>query len=159
MPWRNSPLWSRRESISLADCGAWPISPSYGASSNLSRTPARSLDFWFEEFLRTRGAHIGLGDKGCPGIDIGRHRLAFRGGERGLDAVITHAERVLHDESGDHVVLQEFDELFVRANADDIDLVVRFLFGHGLAHSLRHDRIGNKHAAQVRCVGDEVLHY
>jgi GTP cyclohydrolase II len=31
----------------------------------------RSLDFRFEEFLRTRRAHVGLGDKGYPGIDIG----------------------------------------------------------------------------------------
>src|ERR1700720_2566559 len=93
-------------------------------------SPAWSLDFWFEKFLRTRGAHIGLGDKGCPGIDIGRHRLAFRGGERSLDAVITHAEWVLHDKPGYHVVLQKFDELFVRANSDDIDLVVGFLFAY-----------------------------
>src|SRR6267142_5028679 len=33
--------------------------------------PYRSLDFRFEEFLRTRRAHVGLGDKGYPGIDIG----------------------------------------------------------------------------------------
>jgi hypothetical protein len=31
----------------------------------------RSLDFWFEEFLRTRRTHVRLGDKGYPGIDIG----------------------------------------------------------------------------------------
>src|SRR5260370_9317073 len=100
---------------------------------------SRSLDFRFEEFLRTRGAHVGLGDKSCPGIDIGRHLLALRGGERYLDAVITHAEWVLHNEPADHVVLQELDELFAPATADDIDLIVPFLFGHAWAHAQRPD--------------------
>src|SRR4029077_4199248 len=85
-----------------------------GRFVQLSRMPSQSLDFRVEELLRTRRAHVGLGDKGCPGIDIGRHLLALRGGERSLDAVITHTEWVLHDEPGEHVVLQEFDELLVR---------------------------------------------
>src|SRR6202043_1203026 len=83
----------------------------------LSRMSSRSLDYRVEELLRTRGAHVGPGDKGCPDIDIGRHLLALRGGERSLDAVVTHAEWVLHDEPSEHVFLQEFDELLVRADA------------------------------------------
>jgi hypothetical protein len=67
----------------------------------------RSLDFRVEEFLRTRGAHVGLSDEGGASIDIGRHRLALRGGDPSLDAVIAHAEWVLHDEPGDHAALQE----------------------------------------------------
>src|SRR4029077_2717606 len=77
---------------------------------------ARSLDLRVEELLRTRRAHIGLGDEGRTGIDIGRYLLALRGGERGLDAVIAHAERVLHDQRGERVGLQQLDEIFVRAD-------------------------------------------
>ena len=62
---------------------------------DLSSTP-RSLDFRLEEFLRTRGAHVGLGDEGYAGIDIGRHLFALRGGECRLDPIITHAEGILH---------------------------------------------------------------
>jgi hypothetical protein len=67
---------------------------------------AWSLDLRVEELLRARGAHIGFGDEGGTGIDSGRHLLALRRGERRLDAVITHAERVLHDEPGDRVTLE-----------------------------------------------------
>jgi hypothetical protein len=41
------------------------------APINADNPRYRSLDFRFEEFLRTRRAHVGLGDKGYPGIDIG----------------------------------------------------------------------------------------
>jgi hypothetical protein len=41
------------------------------APINADNRRYRSLDFRFEEFLRTRRAHVGLGDKGYPGIDIG----------------------------------------------------------------------------------------
>jgi GTP cyclohydrolase II len=41
------------------------------APINADNRRCRSLDFRFEEFLRTRRAHVGLGDKGYPGIDIG----------------------------------------------------------------------------------------
>ena len=91
--------------------------------------------------MRTRRAHVGLGDKCHPGIDIGRHLFALRGSERSLDAVITHAERILHDKPGDHVFLQEFDKLFVRADADYIDLVVCLLFDNGLTYGQGRDRI------------------
>src|SRR5712671_1873238 len=41
------------------------------APINADNRRYRSLDFRFEEFLRTRGGHVGLGDKGYSGIDIG----------------------------------------------------------------------------------------
>ena len=41
------------------------------APINADNRRNRSLDFRLEEFLRTRRAHVGLGDKGYPGIDIG----------------------------------------------------------------------------------------
>jgi GTP cyclohydrolase II len=41
------------------------------APINADNRRYRSLDFRFEEFLRTRRTHVGLGDKGYPGIDIG----------------------------------------------------------------------------------------
>jgi hypothetical protein len=41
------------------------------APVNADNRRYRSLDFRFEEFLRTRRAHVGPGDKGYPGIDIG----------------------------------------------------------------------------------------
>src|SRR5258708_9659919 len=104
---------------------------------------------WVEELLRTPGVHIGLGYERGAGIDIGRHLLALRCGERSLDAVIAHAERVLDHEPGDRVALQEFDEFIVRANAHDINLVARCTLGHGLTHGLRHDRVRNEHTAQV----------
>jgi GTP cyclohydrolase II len=41
------------------------------APINADNRRYRSLDFRFEEFLRTRGANVGFGDKGYPGIDVG----------------------------------------------------------------------------------------
>jgi GTP cyclohydrolase II len=41
------------------------------APINADNRRCRSLDFRFEEFLRTRRAHVRLGDKGYPGVDIG----------------------------------------------------------------------------------------
>jgi hypothetical protein len=61
----------------------------------------------------------------------GRHsQQATRARDR--DAFIPHAERVFDDETGDHVILQKFDKLFIRSKADDVDLVVIFLVGHDL---------------------------
>jgi hypothetical protein len=76
----------------------------------------------------------------------------------GAPLVATHAEGVLDDEPGNNIVLQEFDEPLVRANADDIDLVVRCLLGNGLAHRMRHNWIRDEYTAQVGYVGDEILH-
>ena len=48
---------------------------------------------------------------------------------------MTHPERVLHNEGSDGAVLQEFDELVVRVEADEINLVprlVRLALGYGL---------------------------
>jgi len=81
----------------------------------------RSIDLRIEKFLRTRRVHISLGDDVGTGIDAGWHFLALRGSERGLDAIIAHAERVLHNERGDRTVLQEFDEFVVRAEDNDQD--------------------------------------
>ena len=41
------------------------------APINADNRRYRSLDSRFEEFLRTRGAHVRLGDKGYPGINVG----------------------------------------------------------------------------------------
>src|SRR6266581_7213861 len=54
----------------------------------------RSIDLRIEEFLRTRRVHVSLGDDIDTGIEAGRHFLALRSGERGLDTIIAHAERV-----------------------------------------------------------------
>ena len=72
----------------------------------------------------------------------------LRGSEGCLDAVIAHAEGVLDDDPGDRIALQELDEIFVRAEGDDDDLIASLL-GYGLGHGLRCDRIRNKNAAQV----------
>jgi hypothetical protein len=93
----------------------------------LGSPSTRSLDLGIEKFLRAHGVHVGLGNKISAGINSGRHLFAFRGSECGLDAIITHTERVLHHERGDRTVLQEFDELFVRVEADEIDLVPRLV--------------------------------
>src|ERR1700674_197151 len=87
----------------------------------------RSLDLRLEKLLRTRGAHVRFGDEAGAGIDIGRYLFALRGGERGPDALVTHAERVLHNKRGDRAVLQEFDELIIPVEADQIDRVPRLV--------------------------------
>ena len=74
-------------------------------------TAVLSLHLRIQQFLRPRRVHVGLGDEIGAGVDIGGDLLAFRGRERGLDAVVAHAERVLHDEAGDDAVLQEFTSL------------------------------------------------
>ena len=66
----------------------------------------RSLDLRVQEFLRPRLVHVGLGDQVGAGVDEGLDLLALGGGERGLDAVIAHAEGILHDEGGHHAVLE-----------------------------------------------------
>jgi hypothetical protein len=78
--------------------GSIELSPALdqAAQSETSRSTPQSFDLRLEEFLRTRGAHAGLGDEGHPGIDIGRHLFALRGGECRLDPIITHAEGILH---------------------------------------------------------------
>src|SRR6476619_1059922 len=83
----------------------------------------RSFYVRLEEFLRTRRTQIRFRDQGRLHYDFGRHLLALRGGECRLDAIITHAKRVLDDQPGNHIVLQEFDELFVRSKTADVDLV------------------------------------
>src|SRR5208337_1431230 len=100
----------------------------------------QSLDFRVEELLRTRGAHVRLGDEADAGIDMGRYLFTFRGGERSLHSIITHAERVLDNERCDRAVLQEFDELIIPVEADKIDRVpglVRLALGHGFGRPLR----------------------
>src|SRR5258708_37059347 len=114
---------------------------------------------WVQKVLRACGAYIGLGDEGRADIDIRRYGLASRSSKRGLDAVITHAKWVFHDKPRDRVVLQELDGPFVRADADDIDLVARFALGDGLTHGLRRNQVGSEHAAQVGSVGDYVRHH
>jgi hypothetical protein len=123
--------------------------------------PQRSLDLRIEQFLRTRGVHVRLGDEAGAGIDIGRHLFALRGGERGPDALVTHAERVLHNKRGDRAVLQEFDELIIPVEADQIDRVprlVRLALGHGFGRPLRHNQIRGEHAAQFGMRGDDLCH-
>src|SRR6476660_7221270 len=82
-----------------------------------------SLDLRIEEFLRTCRVHVSLGDDVGAGIEISRHFLALRGSERDLDAIIPHAERVLHNERGDRTVLQKFSDVVGRAEDDVIDPV------------------------------------
>src|ERR1700751_3863200 len=101
----------------------------------------RLLEVWLEEFLRANGAYVGLGDQGRARVYIRWHLLALRRCKRNPDTLIPHAEWVLDDETGDHVIPQKFDKLFIRSKADDVYLVVGVLVGHGLAHHLRHDRI------------------
>src|ERR1700720_1043481 len=92
-----------------------------------ARVRRRSLELRVEELLRTRGVHVRLGDEAGADIDVGRYLLTLRGGERGLHALVTYAERILHNERGDRAILQEFDELLVRIEADEVDLVPRFV--------------------------------
>jgi len=57
--------------------------------------------------------------------------------------IVTHTERIWHNEGCDRAVLQEFDELVVRAEDDEIDLVsgfVRLLLDQRLGRPFRHDR-------------------
>src|SRR6266849_10326671 len=91
------------------------------------RVPQRSLDLRIYELLRTRGVHVRFGDEAGAGVDAGRYLFALRGGERGPDALVAHAERILHDERCDRAVLQEFDELIIPVEADKIDLVARLV--------------------------------
>jgi hypothetical protein len=79
-----------------------------------------SPEFRVEDLLRPGRVQISLGDEDGAGIDSGRHGLAFRGGERSLDTVIPHAERVLYDDPCYHVSLQELDEGFVGTDGHDV---------------------------------------
>src|ERR1700730_15931183 len=67
--------------------------------------PQRSLDLRIEQFLRMPGVHVRPGDDAGGGIDTGRYLFTLRGGARGPDALVTHAERVLHKEHGDDDIL------------------------------------------------------
>ena len=65
----------QKEAISRYDCARQQAQSTrrmpLKAPINADNRRYRSLDFRFEEFLRTRRTHVGLGDKGYPGIDIG----------------------------------------------------------------------------------------
>jgi hypothetical protein len=66
---------------------------------------------------------------------------AITGGERSLDTVITHAERVLYDDPHYNVALQELDEAFIGTDSHDIHQVVGIFLGYGLSDCLRRDRV------------------
>ena len=64
--------------------------------------PTVSLDLRVEQLLRSRSEFmLALVIRLAPVSTLAVDLLALGGGERGLDAVIAHAVRVLHDEAGD----------------------------------------------------------
>ena len=62
---------------------------------------SRSVDLRIEQLLRPRRIHVRLGDDARADIDSRRHLLPLGGGECGLDALVTDAERVADKQGGD----------------------------------------------------------
>src|SRR5690606_4776081 len=73
----------------------------------------RSIDLRIEQRVDLRVRHVFLRHQVRTGIDERFDLLAFRDGQRRLDAVISHAIGILHHEAGQHAFLQEADRLVV----------------------------------------------
>src|SRR5208337_5202803 len=81
-----------------------------------------------EERLLLRIVHVGLGDQVRAGVDVCRHLLALRRGERCLHAVIAHSIGILQKQRGDRAVLEIPDKLVVGVEADEFDRIALLLF-------------------------------
>ena len=84
--------------------------------------------------------------------------LALGRGKRGLDAVISHAERVLHNQRHDRAVFQQIDEFIVRVETDQFDFICDLVLGDRLSCALGHNEIRGEHSAKVRIGCDQVGH-
>jgi hypothetical protein len=85
-----------------------------------------------------------------------------RSRERRLDAFVTHAERILHDERSDRPIPQHLNKSAVGIKADKIDDVavrVCLLASKGLRGSAGHDQVRDEDATELRIVRDELRHH
>src|SRR3989442_2988981 len=107
---------------------SWWDGNSYSSSARLVCHRSGSLfqilvEIGEQQLLHVRLIEIGLGDDAGAEVDTLRRRDAVEMIDLGLDGLVAHLERVLHDHGVDRPGLQVLDHALARIEGDQAHLV------------------------------------